>query len=97
MSTKVINIRSGEPYDQYIGRAGHGQDGYFGNPFKLSRGDTRGATLEFYKTWFMNRLETDPVFKSKVISLRNKTLACFCKPNPCHGDIIAQYLDSLPD
>jgi hypothetical protein len=29
--------------------------------------------------------------------LRGKTLGCFCKPHPCHGDIIAAYLDSLED
>ena len=32
--TRVVNIRK-EAYDVYIGRAGKGQDGYFGNPFRL--------------------------------------------------------------
>ena len=32
--TRVVNIRK-ETCDVYIGRAGYGKDGYFGNPFRL--------------------------------------------------------------
>ncbi len=33
MRTHVVNITRGAVYDVYIGRAGKGQDGYFGNPY----------------------------------------------------------------
>ena len=39
--TRVVNIRK-EAYDVYIGRAGKGQDGYFGNPFRLKQGHDPG-------------------------------------------------------
>lgn len=91
--TRVVNLNE-SPYDVYIGRAGHGQDGYFGNPYKLTEG-RRGSTLEAYKRYFYERLEYDAEFKRRVLELRNKTLGCFCKPNPCHGDIIKEYLDNL--
>lgn len=94
MDTKVINLYK-ESYDIYIGRAGKGKDGYFGNPFKLLPTESRGATIERYKQYFYNRLETDPEFKQKVLQLKGKTLGCFCKPNPCHRDVIAEYLNSL--
>ena len=94
METKVVNIRNAK-YDVYIGRAGHGQDGYFGNPFMLKADETRGSTLEKYRKYFNNRLETDPEFRRKILSLKGKTLGCFCKPYPCHGDIIAEYLNSI--
>lgn len=34
MATRVVNIRALPPtaYDVYVGRAGQGQNGYFGNP-----------------------------------------------------------------
>lgn len=35
-----------------IGRAGHGEDGYFGNPFRLLPGMSRGATLDRYRSYF---------------------------------------------
>lgn len=92
METKVVNIRT-DSYDVYIGRAGHGQDGYFGNPFKLKPGMDRGSTLNSYSAYFHNRLTSDPEFRRRVQELKGKTLGCFCKPHPCHGDIIKDYLD----
>lgn len=96
MKTTVVNIKS-SAYDQYIGRAGHGQDGYFGNPFILKPWMKRGETLERYRKYFYDRLASDPEFKERIHALRGKTLGCFCKPLPCHGDIIAEYLNQLPD
>lgn len=95
MSTTVVNIYK-EKYDVYIGRAGKGNDGYFGNPFPLLPGQSRGSTIEQYKTYFYKRLEDDAEFKRRVLELKGKKLGCFCKPAGCHGDVIAQYLNSLP-
>lgn len=96
--TRVVNLRK-EPYDVYIGRAGKGQDGYFGNPFRLM-GDTdeeREAVLKSYEEWFYNRINHDFEFLRRVLSLSGKTLGCFCKPKACHGDIIADYLNNPED
>ncbi|WP_123009399.1 DUF4326 domain-containing protein, partial [Escherichia coli] len=30
-------------------------------------------------------------------SLKGKVIACHCKPYACHGDIIADYINSLDD
>jgi hypothetical protein len=91
--TKIVNLYK-EPYDIYIGRAGKGQSGYFGNPFKLKPGNSKGSTLEEYKKYFYERLEKDPEFKANILALKGKTLGCFCKPSPCHGDIIIEYLNN---
>lgn len=92
--TTVINIKSGQPYDVYCGRAGRGQDGYFGNPFKLEPNQARGTTLSYFKSYFYDRLEKDIVFKHRVLQLKDKVLGCFCKPHACHCDIIIDYLDN---
>lgn len=94
METKVVNIYKNK-YDVYIGRAGKGKSGYFGNPFKLIKGEPRGSTLDKYREYFYNRINSDPEFKWNISHLKGKTLGCFCKPNPCHGDIIKEYLDKL--
>jgi hypothetical protein len=94
--TRVVNIRH-ERCDVYIGRAGHGSDGYFGNPFRLEAGEPRGATIERYRKWFHERLETNHEFKRRIRELKDKTLGCFCKPAPCHGDVIGEYLDGTDD
>jgi len=94
MKTKVVNIRY-EEHDVYIGRAGRGQDGYFGNPFVLQAGESRGSSIETYREYFYDRLKTDTEFRERIHGLKGKTLGCFCKPYPCHGDIIAEYLDTV--
>ena len=53
--TRVVNIRK-EAYDVYIGRAGKGQDGYFGNPFRLKQDMDRGGTLAGFREYFYRRL-----------------------------------------
>ena len=92
--TKVVNLYK-EKFDVYIGRAGKGKDGYFGNPFPLQKGADPGSTLKKYKEYFYDRIEKDEEFKNRIESLKGKTLGCFCKPKPCHGDIIKEYLDNL--
>ena len=37
-----------EPFDIYIGRAGRGQSGYFGNPFSIGAGVTREHAIEVF-------------------------------------------------
>jgi len=92
-NTTVVNIYHKVPYDVYIGRKGKGQDGYFGNPHN---GPDKEANIKLFKTYFYERLKTDKEFAQRVLKLRGKVLACFCHPKPCHGDVIAQYLNNLP-
>lgn len=87
--TRVVNLHR-SPYDVYIGRAGQGQDGYFGNP---CRGNRRDA-IEAFRTYFHARLGTDVEFKRRVEELRGKRLGCFCAPKECHGDVIVEYLEA---
>jgi len=92
--TEVVNIRVSD-YDVYIGREGRGEDGYYGNPFRIENGQKRGETIEKYRKYFYERLETDSEFKRRIEALKNLTLGCFCKPHACHGDVIKEYLDNL--
>lgn len=93
--TTVVNIKTHE-YDVYIGRPGKGLDGYFGNPLRLKPGENRGETIEKYRKRFLKRIEEDAEFKRRVLELRGKRLGCFCKPFPCHGDVIKEWLDAQP-
>lgn len=92
--TTVVNISNRRPCDVYVGRAGKGQDGYFGNPFKLDESVSRASILMKYEHWFNDRLDNDPEFKRRIHELKGKALGCFCAPKLCHGDIIADYLNN---
>ncbi|MEP0357399.1 DUF4326 domain-containing protein [Paraglaciecola sp.] len=35
--------------------------------------------------------------KAEVYKLAGKRLGCFCKPSACHGDVLADFLNSWDD
>lgn len=54
--------------------------------------DLRAIMLDIFDTSvFPNPTE----YLTRVKMLSGKTLVCFCKPNPCHGDILAQVCQEL--
>lgn len=88
--TKVINEKTLEPYDVYIGRKS-----LWGNPFVIDKHGNREEVIEKYKHYFYEKILTDPLKKTELRKLKGKILACHCKPLACHGDIIADYLNKL--
>lgn len=85
--TKVVNLKR-ESFDIFIGRPSA-----FGNPFIIGRDGDRNGVIELYRRYFHRRISTDGDFRVKVSALKGKVLGCYCKPLPCHGDVIAEYLD----
>lgn len=100
--TKIVNIKT-EQYDVYIGRAGKGKDGYFGNAHPIGfcllclKIHDRESSIAAFKQDFDIRIITDGEYRERVTLLKDKTLGYFCKnPNfevACHGDIYKEYLD----
>lgn len=92
-TTKVRNKDAGEQYDVYIGRRSP-----WGNPFAIGDdGMGRREVIEKYKKYFESEILSDPSKKKALLSLKGKRLGCHCKPMACHGDVIADYLNSLDD
>ncbi|WP_199739731.1 DUF4326 domain-containing protein [Comamonas sp. BIGb0124] len=91
--TRVVNKKLTNDFDVYIGRGSP-----WGNPYAISQGDgpDREEVIERYRGFFTEKIRTDEGFRSAVMGLKGLKLACFCKPQACHGDVIAEYLDSLP-
>ncbi len=92
--TTVVNIRT-HRYDVYIGREGHGHDGYWGNPYSITCDGGRERVIALYREYFLKRLRVDPEFARRIMELKGKRLGCFCAPKPCHGDVIVRYLESI--
>lgn len=99
LETKVVNIFNINPnwetnkFYVYIGRAGKGQDGYFGNPFIVGKDGTREEVFAKYVDWLAEKTQTDPIFTERLLALKGKILVCFCSPRLCHGDAIKAWLD----
>ena len=94
MQTVVVNINK-EPFDIYIGRAGRGENGYFGNPFRMGSGISREDAVQKFQKYFTERIQKDSEFKRRILALKGKRLGCFCKPKACHGDVIADWLNKM--
>lgn len=75
-----------EPFDVYIGRPSK-----WGNPYPLND-QSRGATLTLYRQWIMNR----PELMAALPELNGMILGCWCSPNKCHGDILAELVRQFP-
>lgn len=83
--TTVVNLRK-EKYDVYIGRAGRGKSGDWGN---YAQGQTREERIANYREY----IKTRPDLLARLHELRGKRLGCFCKPLACHGDVLAELAD----
>jgi len=100
---KTVEDYSTCPNNYYIGRGS-----ILGNPYthKPLQGTmaiyhtrNREEAIERYSGYFDLMYERDEDFKAVVDDIYEKYkkgedvyLACYCKPEPCHGDIIAQKL-----
>lgn len=76
----VVNIRT-DKYDVFIGRPSK-----WGNPFIIGKDGTRQEVLEKYRQYILNK----PELLKDLHELKGKTLGCYCKPFPCHGDILEE-------
>lgn len=98
--TRVINLKRAPEYQsaqstpryEYIGRGS-----YWGNPYSMfEEGDDREEVIRKYKYDF--DFEKFPnKEKKEVYKLAGKRLGCFCKPQPCHGDVLADFLNQWDD
>ena len=88
---KVYSYRGNVPAGAvYIGRPSK-----WGNPYLIDRaGLTRDAVIQKYR----EHLEAHPQLKAAVrIELRGKDLVCWCAPLPCHGDVLIEVANSIPE
>lgn len=77
------------PYDVYIGRPS-----IWGNPFSHKPGTkaehvvaNRREAIKAYEAWLMEQPE---LLARARAELRGKVLGCWCKPQSCHGDVLAR-------
>lgn len=94
--TTVANIRSlpagwlDDPRYVYIGRRNPRAKllgSPYANPFRIGKDGNRAEVIERYRTWIRSRPE---LMQRAATELRGKTLVCWCAPEECHGDVLAE-------
>lgn len=99
--TRVINIHHHPEFQkikksdeyEYIGRGS-----IWGNPYAMNGAEQESREDVISK--FEYDFKKDILMKAKKADstlLAGKRLGCFCKPYNCHGDVIANYLNSIDD
>ena len=97
--TTVVNLKGhrGDPdYDDvvYVGRPMH-RGGWhlagspLANPFHPGRDGSREEVMAKYRAY----IESRPDLLALVPELRGRRLGCWCLPEPCHAEILAELAD----
>ncbi len=87
--TAVINIRHDrsvlrEPDVVRIDRATT-----WGNPYVIGKDGSRAEVIEKYRVRLWRDIRAGRVGLGELAALDGKRLACWCAPEPCHGDVLA--------
>lgn len=85
MNIKVVHCKKSH-YEVYIGRPSK-----WGNPFTIGTDGSREEVIKKYREWLLqqdNLLEALP-------ELYGKTIACWCSPLACHGDVLSEFAEKL--
>ena len=102
--TTVVRIRRRggvvvQGCDVYIGRACN-MGGWrlpasdWANPFTIKDcGGSADVALQRFREYLSRR----PDLLARLPELRGKVLGCWCAPRPCHGTVLAQLADALPE
>lgn len=95
MKTHVVHVGH-EPYDIYIGRRMNRlglPQSRWANPFRIdAKNNSREDVIAEYRTY----LERSPELLAALPELQGKVLGCWCAPNLCHGDVLAELADAAP-
>ena len=82
---KVVHCQQYE-YDIYIG---HGT--IWGNPFVIGKDGNRKEVIDKYRIYAQGNKE----ILESLPKLKNKVLGCWCKPKPCHGDVLKEMIEGI--
>lgn len=84
--TICVNVKTfgGDQPNVYIGRPSK-----WGNPFEVGRDGTRKECIDKYREYINGRKD----LLQALSELKGKALMCFCKPKPCHGDVLVELVE----
>lgn len=92
MKPIVVNKYKSD-FDLYIGRGSK-----WGNPYSHKQNtkaeyvvSSREEAINKYREYVLS----NPDLLNSLHELQGKTLGCFCKPKPCHGDVLIELYDKF--
>jgi len=96
---RIENIGRYDGPGVYIGRKlPERKAGYLQNPFKITKFVDRDECIRRFEDYFNERVLESGTFAAYVKGLAMQAikdelvLICCCRPERCHGDVIADYI-----
>ena len=90
----VVNKRDYRGPGEFIGRPS-----VLGNPFIIGRDGNRDEVIAKYRAWLWSEIKKRGAVYNELIRLAKAdgevVLVCYCKPLPCHGDVIIKAIEWL--
>ena len=93
---RVVNKKYFVGHGEYIGRPSA-----LGNPFVIGRDGNRDEVIAKYRVWLWGEIKKRGAVYNELLRLAKLdidgevTLVCYCKPVPCHGDVIIKAIEWL--
>jgi hypothetical protein len=93
-----------DPNNVYIGRQGvvfinkkrfPPKASNFANPYKIGKDGTREEVILKYKKYITEKLKNNEALQQELLSMKGKTLGCWCYPAMCHGNILLEFIDNI--
>jgi hypothetical protein len=80
MNALVVHKKE-DPNAVYVGRPTQ-----WGNPYVIGKDGNRDTVIAKYRGWLLR----NPELLAQLPTLRGKKLACWCAPQACHADVLAE-------
>jgi hypothetical protein len=89
----VVHCKRQE-FDVYIGR---GPNSRWGNPYSDKKGTLAQyqvgsveEAISHYRRYLYQEIQSGRVSLKDLAELDGKVLGCWCRPGPCHGDVLVK-------
>lgn len=90
--TRVIHHRNIPHVDDPTSLVWIDRTTIWGNPFRIGPDGLRAEVIEKYRQHVLS----SPKLMARLPELEGKMLVCHCKPAACHGDVLVQLLEEVP-
>lgn len=94
LKTEAVNLYHGT-YDTYVGRGNRKtgmEESIWHNPFRVSEEIPQGEAVKLYEPYIRAKLADGSIPVEQLKRLKGKRLGCYCKPKPCHADVLVKLV-----
>jgi hypothetical protein len=85
-----------DPDYVYVGRANRHYNipqSEWHNPYRVEDATPTQSAIDQFRSHLFNLLKDNPDAIERLVLLKGKKLVCWCRPDPCHGDVLLKAIE----